>query len=157
MNYTWLRSSFLLLGIAVLTIGGAAAYGYFVGHFGGQISGLQLTESMILHTAIGAALFVTVSGGYFLLRAVRNSRLGGLGASGIFILLGISAIFLPELLMLVSRTFWPQVFHGDAGWNFLLAFFVTAALVAGLLVAFIIALLFCPLGRVEAHQTARER
>jgi len=135
-----------ILAAAALIIGGTAAFGFVTAYYfyvpGAHMSGLAFTEHMILCVVIGTAVFVCVSAGYFLFRAVSQSRLHAGKAAICFVLFAIGSAFIPQLLMVASRAFWPDAFHGDAGWNFLLAFMMTALFLIGLVIIFIVSLIF---------------
>jgi hypothetical protein len=136
-----------ILGAAVLIIGGAAIVGFLIAYFfyapGAHMSGLPFTEHMIVCISVGTAVFVCASGGYFSLRAVSRSRLHALMAAMLFFVLAIISAFIPQLLMVISQAWWPHAFHGDAGWNFVLAPVVTSFFLLGLSIIFIIGLVLC--------------
>jgi hypothetical protein len=140
------HTGYFLLGAAVLTIGGATAYRYYYDYFLlmpgiGTVQEVELREHLIMSLAIGSGLFICMAGGYCLFQAVRQSRLRTvMGVTLVTLLVAMSA-FIPCSLMFVAQLFWPDVYQGERGWDFVIALFVTSPLVIGLWVIFIISLL----------------
>jgi hypothetical protein len=100
-------------------------------------------EEVILSVSIGATIFACALCGYFLLRAVSDSRLHAVMSGFLFVLLALSFVFIPPLLMFASQIFRPDVFRSDSQMNFFLAPLITSVFLLGLLIAFVVSLFFC--------------
>jgi len=136
------QTLYFLLGSAVFTFGGALACRYFYDHSVLMheveiVEELELREHLIMCIAIGAGVFICSSGGYFLFQAVRKSRLRELIAAPLFVLLIVLSECVPLLFMMGAKLFWSDVYHGERGWNYLIALFVTFPFLFGLFLIFL--------------------
>ena len=134
-------------GAALITIGGAAAFGFLTAYYtdipGYHISGQFLTEHVVVCIGVGTATFVCASTGYFLLRSVRRSRLHPAVAGLMFPVLAVGCAFVPAVIMNISRTWSPFAFTGDSGWDYLVAPMMASPFLLALVIAFTIGLFVC--------------